>query len=189
MDDDLEKLEEVDDVISNVPDEILSAMEEIKFNDKLKLMAFDHKLTVEDSGRFHDLIEGYILGGYEDDEFSKKLSQIVKSPEETVKIGNELNEKILLPLRKQLIVGEFDSMERNGEFDEDTIVEIAPNSTVSVGGNNIEKTTPFSIVGNNLSSSNITTSKESDYSMPKINEAPRKNDPYLEPVDDIKPKI
>ena len=48
-------------------------------------MAFDHKLTVEDSGRFHDLVEGYILGGYEDEEFSKKLSQIVKSPEETVK--------------------------------------------------------------------------------------------------------
>ncbi len=105
MDDDVEKLEEIDEVISNVPDEILSAMEEINFNDKLKLMAFDHKLTVEDSGRFHDLVEGYILGGYEDEEFSKKLSQIVKSPEETVKIGNELNEKILLPLRKQLIVG------------------------------------------------------------------------------------
>ena len=78
MDDDVEKLEEVDEIISNVPDEILSAMEEINFNDKLKLLAFDHKLTVEDSGRFHDLVEGYILGGYEDEEFSRKLSQIVK---------------------------------------------------------------------------------------------------------------
>ena len=189
MDDDVEKLEEIDEVISNVPDEILSAMEEINFNDKLKLMAFDHKLTVEDSGRFHDLVEGYILGGYEDEEFSKKLSQIVKSPEETVKIGNELNEKILLPLRKQLIVGEFDSMERNGEFDEDTTAEVSPNSTMSVGGNGTDKTSPFSIVGNNLSSPSMTTPKENDYSIPKINEAPRQSDPYLEPVDDIKPKI
>ena len=80
-------------------------------------------------------------------------------------------------------------MERNGEFDEDTTAEVSPNSTMSVGGNGTEKTSPFSIVGNNLSSPSMTTPKENDYSIPKINEAPRQSDPYLEPVDDIKPKI
>ena len=80
-------------------------------------------------------------------------------------------------------------MERSGEFDEDQAMEVTPNNPIaSVGGSSPEKTSPFSIVGNNLSSSNMATSKESDYSIPKINEAPRQSDPYLEPVDDIKPK-
>ncbi len=182
MNDDIEeKLNEVNNVISNVPDGVISAMQEINFDEKLRLMAFDHKLTVEESGRLHDLVEGYILGGYEDEEFSRKITEIVKNQEEIVKVGKEINEKILIPLRKQLVEGEFDSMERNGEFDEgDTQLEKVEASDFS----SLKSNAPFSIIGTNLSSSNISTGKESDYSIPKMNEKPKINDPYLEPVDD-----
>lgn len=184
MNDDIEeKLKEVNDVISNIPDGVISAMQEIGFDDKIRLMAFDNKLTVEESGRFHDLVEGYILGGYEDEEFSKKLTEIVRDPNQITKIGSELNEKILLPLRKQLVEGEFDSMDRNGDFDE------SDNSTPKAGDtpkNDLEiNKAPFSIIGNNLSASSINTTKESDYSIPKITEGSKKDDPYLEPLDDV----
>lgn len=182
MNDDIEeKLEEIDEVISNVPNGVISAMQEIGFDEKLRLMAFDHKLTVEESGRLHDLVEGYILGGYEDDEFTKKLTEIVKDQGELVKVGKELNEKILLPLRKQLVEGQFDEMERNGEFDEENTLPLQ-NETSGTDSTKM----PFSIIGNNLSSANINTGKENDYSVPKMGQGPKGGDPYLEPVDDIK---
>lgn len=179
-----EKLEEIDRVVSNVPDGVISAMQTIGFDEKLRLMAFDHKLTVEESGRLHDLVEGYILGGYEDEEFSKKLIEIAKTEEEASSIGKDLNAKILLPLRKQLVEGEFDEMERRGEFEEENTVITETgknqNQTPITGGQ------PFSIIGNNLSSASVSSLKENDYSIPKMGDGPKKNDPYLEPLEEIK---
>ena len=106
---------------------------------------------------------------------TRKITEIVKNQEEIVKVGKEINEKILIPLRKQLVEGEFDSMERNGEFDEgDTQLEKVEASDFS----SLKSNAPFSIIGTNLSSSNISTGKESDYSIPKMNEKPKINDPY-----------